>query len=236
LRADELEQVVPANLDGIVYCLTPSSYDPEGYEAAFIAGLSNLLSATRGSSVKRLLFVSSSSVYGQDDDSWVDETSETKPSRYTGEKILGGERLALDSKIPATVVRFSGIYGPSRQRFLESVVKGMLVPAKPAPYTNRIHEQDACRALCHLMRQSLGGENIADCYLASDCEPARLDEVVGWVCEQVTRAPPAPDARTGGRAGSKRCNNQRLLDSGFVFQYPDYRAGYREMIERNRPG
>jgi hypothetical protein len=38
------------------------------------------------------------------------------------------------------------------------------------------------------------------------------------------------DARTGGRAGSKRCNNQRLLDTGFRFEYPDYKAGYLAII------
>jgi hypothetical protein len=58
----------------------------------------------------------------------------------------------------------------------------------------------------------------------------RLDEAVAWVQEQVDCQPPVADARTGGRAGSKRCNNQRLLDTGFRFEYPDYKTGYLAII------
>lgn len=68
-------------------------------------------------------------------------------------------------------------------------------------------------------------------YLASDSEPARLDEVVAWLRRQVPCRPPAEDARQGGRAGSKRCDNRRLRESGFEFRYPNYRAGYRQVID-----
>ena len=32
------------------------------------------------------------------------------------------------------------------------------------------------------------------------------------------------------RAGSKRCKNQRLLDSGYWFEYPTFREGYEMVI------
>ena len=91
-------------------------------------------------------------------------------------------------------------------------------------------EADAAAATCHIVERALAGQPLEDCYLASDCEPVRLDEVVAWVREQLPCAKPGPDARKGGRAGSKRCDNQRLLDSGFRFRYPDFRVGYQEMI------
>lgn len=234
LDAGTLGDRVPVKLDGIIYCLTPGRYDDQGYRDAYVNGLANLLEAVSASSTPaRLIFISSTSVYHQDDDSWVNEDSPTEPARFSGQQILAGERLALASAIPATVVRLSGIYGPTRQRFLKSVVDGELAPETPAPYTNRIHEEDASRAVVHLLEKALSGQEIADCYLASDCEPARLDEVVAWVCRQLPCAEPRPDARTGGRAGSKRCDNRRLRDTGFEFLYPDYRAGYREMIDLN---
>ncbi|MFW6348422.1 MAG: NAD-dependent epimerase, partial [Cyclonatronaceae bacterium] len=100
----------------------------------------------------------------------------------------------------------------------------------PAPFSNRIHEVDAANAIAWLSGQALAGKAIEDLYIASDCEPVRLDEVVDWVRQQVPCKEPVEGARKGGRAGSKRCNNQRLRDSGFQFRYPDYKAGYREMI------
>ncbi len=103
-------------------------------------------------------------------------------------------------------------------------------PQPPAPFSNRIHEQDAAGAIAYLSQQALQGQELENLYIASDCEPVRLDEVVDWVRQQVPCKDPVEGARKGGRAGSKRCNNQRLLASGFEFRYPDYKAGYREMI------
>ncbi len=231
LNGEQLASELPDNLDIVIYCLTPSQYDETGYRDAFVNGLNNLIQALEGQSLQRLFFISSSSVYSQDDDSWVDETSPTNPARFSGEIILEGEQAAHTSRQPSTIVRFSGIYGPSRERFLRAVMEGEMDPASPAPYSNRIHEVDAAAAVGHLTRLALAGEPLKPCYLASDCEPARLDEVVAWVRDQLPCKSPEPDARKGGRAGSKRCSNQRLLDSGFRFRYPDYRVGYGEMIE-----
>lgn len=230
MEPDSLRQVLPTNLDVIVYCLTPASYDETGYRNAYVTGLTNLLAAIDGQQLTRLVFISSTSVYSQNDDSWVDETSPAQPRRFSGAQILAGEQTALDSGHPATVVRFSGIYGPTRQRFLEEVIAGRMAPAKPAPFTNRIHEDDAAAAVEHLALKALAGEPLEPLYLASDSGPARLDEVVEWVQSQIACAEPVDDARTGGRAGSKRCSNQRLRDSGFTFEYPDFRAGYSAMI------
>lgn len=234
LAGDQLVAALPDRVDIVIYCLTPSRYDETGYRNAFVNGLNNLINGLDGSDVKRLFFISSSSVYAQDDDSWVDETSPTDPARFSGRIILDGESAARAGPFPATIVRFSGIYGPSRQRFLQGVMDGDMDPASPAPFSNRIHEADAAAAVCHLARRALAEEPVQPCYLASDCEPARLDAVVAWVREQLPCKPPGADARRGGRAGSKRCSNQRLLDSGFRFRYPNYRAGYGEMIEQRK--
>ena len=221
---------LPAHLDIVIYCLTPSSYDEQGYRNAYINGLNNLLGALRGQALKRLFFISSTSVYAQDDDSWVDETSLTEPTRYSGQHILAGEQIAQHSGHPATIIRYSGIYGPSRQRFLEEVRAGRMAPAAPAPFSNRIHEDDAVAAAVHLTKKSLTEQALESCYIVSDCEPVRLDEVVAWVHHQTPCADAVPDARQGGRAGSKRCSNKRLLASGFRFSYPDFRSGYAPLI------
>ena len=187
-RPATLAGQLPDNLDIVIYCLTPSSYD---------------------------------------------ESSAVNPVRFSGGQILAGEQTALGSNHPATIIRFSGIYGPSRARFLEEVRQGRMNPQPPAPFSNRIHEEDAAEAAAHLVRLALSGAQLEPCYIASDCEPVRLDEVVDWVRQQTPCADPVPDARQGGRAGSKRCKNQRLLATGFQFRYPDFRAGYSAMISKH---
>ncbi|KPQ28747.1 MAG: nucleoside-diphosphate-sugar epimerase [Marinobacter excellens HL-55] len=230
-RPETLNGKLPEQLDIVIYCLTPSSYDEQGYHNAYVAGLQNLLDALGDQPLTRLIFISSTSVYAQNDDSWVDETSPAEPDRFTGQIILKGEKTALDSIHPATVVRFSGIYGPTRQRFLEEVIEGRMNPQPPAPFSNRVHEQDAARVIAWLSEQALAGNAIENLYIATDCEPVTLDQVVEWVRQQIECKAPVASARKGGRAGSKRCSNQRLLKSGFKFRYPDYRAGYRDMID-----
>lgn len=231
-QPETLATAVPDNLDIVIYCLTPAAYDEQGYRDAYVTGLTNFLAALpQQRPLQRLIFISSTSVYAQDDDSWVDEDSPTAPRRFSGEQILAGERTALDSGHPATVVRFSGIYGPSRRRFLEEVIEGRMDPQSPAPFSNRIHEDDAAAAIAHLVQRALQGQALDDLYVASDCEPARLDEVVQWVRQQTDCASPQAGARKGGRAGSKRCSNRRLLATGFQFRFPDFRAGYRAMID-----
>jgi nucleoside-diphosphate-sugar epimerase len=214
--------------------MTPSDYTAQGYHAAYVKGLENLLCELQGQAPNRLFFISSTGVYGQDDDGWVDEESDTQPGGFSGQQVLLGEQTALAGRTPATVVRLSGIYGPSRQSFLQAVMDGRLNPPDPSNYSNRIHQQDAVRAIVHLSAMTAAGETLQPCYLASDCEPVRLDQVVRWVRQHITCEKPAEDARGGNRVGSKRCNNRRLLQTGFEFWYPDFRAGYRGLIDQRK--
>lgn len=231
---ETLSDKLPPRLDQVIYCLTPSNYTEQGYHAAYVKGLENLLWELQGQTPNRLFFISSTGVYGQNDDGWVDERSPTQPSSFSGQQVLLGEQTALASCIAATVVRFSGLYGPSRQSFLQAVIDGRLNPPAHSNYSNRIHEQDAVRAMMHLSSMAASGGSLQTCYLASDCEPIRLDQVVRWVREHTDCEEPAEDARDGSRVGSKLCSNRRLLKTGFEFRYPDFRAGYRELIDQRK--
>jgi hypothetical protein len=53
--------------------------------------------------------------------------------------------------------------------------------------------------------------------------------VLQWLAERLDAAGPveAPDDAGQG----KRIDANRLFDSGFALQYPDYRAGYGEMLK-----
>lgn len=230
-RADTLRSL-PPSIRVVVYCLTPGQHTDEAYRQIFVEGLGNLLQALDRHHLQRVIFVSSTGVYHQDDDSWVDEASPTSPAGFSGQRLLQAEQLLQASGVGATCVRFSGIYGGDRTRFLEQILAGELSP-EGGPFTNRIHEQDCIGVLEHLVSKAMAGESLADCYLASDCEPARVGEIVTWVREQVGILPMRPEAGSGvRRAGSKRCSNRRLLETGYCFRYPSYREGYGEMLVR----
>ena len=134
-------------------------------------GLRNLLAALRqqGQSPRRIIFLSSTAVYGQTRGEWVDESSATEPDHFSGRRLLEAEALLRESGVPAIVLRLGGIYGPRRTRLIDEVRQGRAATSRNGPrYTNRIHRDDCVGALDHLIELA----EPADCYLGVDCEPA----------------------------------------------------------------
>ena len=147
-----LAAAVPAGVDRVYYIATPDRRDDDGYRRAYVEGLVHLRDALTGSGAppRKLIFVSSTAVYGQSGGEWVDETSTTEPTRFTGKWLLKGEEEALAGPWAGTVVRFGGIYGGGRDYVLRKVEHGE--PCDPEHYTNRIHHRDCVGVLHHLGR------------------------------------------------------------------------------------
>jgi nucleoside-diphosphate-sugar epimerase len=173
---------------------------------------------------RRVAFVSSTGVYAQCNGEWVDETSETKPTDFTGKLMLEGERIFLESGFNASVIRFGGIYGPGRDRTIRSVRDGTArLPAAPS-FINLIHREDCAGALEHL----LFSDAQLGIYIGVDDEPVDRRILYTWVAEQLgLSAPPVQTEEPGGRAArsNKRCTNAKLKTSGYEFRYPTFRDG-----------
>jgi nucleoside-diphosphate-sugar epimerase len=232
LQADGCPLAWPAGeLDYLVYCAAASQHDEAGYRAAYVEGLGRVLGwlAQHGQSPRRLLFVSSSGVYGQQDGEWVDERSPAEAQGYSGRVMREAEQLALASGIPATLVRLTGIYGPGREWLLGQVRQGYRVASEPPLYANRIHVDDATALLAFLLQADARGVALEDCYIGVDDAPAPLHEVVAWLREQLGVSHWAEQASVR-RAGSKRCSNARARALGWMPQYPSYREGYAAVL------
>jgi nucleoside-diphosphate-sugar epimerase len=219
-------------VDYLVYCAAATDHDEAGYRAAYVEGLQHVLEWLNdyGQEPKHLLFVSSSSVYGQQNGEWVDESSATQAGGYSGQVMLEAEQVALDSGIPASVVRLTGIYGPGRERLSTQVREGYRVTIDPPLYGNRIHVDDAAGLLAFLLLHVEQGGALDNCYIGVDDAPAPLAEVVDWLREYLGVTEWAADASVR-RAGSKRCSNARAKALGWVPKYPSYREGYAAILE-----
>ncbi|PZW66937.1 nucleoside-diphosphate-sugar epimerase [Pseudomonas sp. URMO17WK12:I1] len=230
-QADCPAQWPQGELDYLVYSAAASQHDEAGYRQAYVDGLRHVLSwlQARGQRPKRLIFVSSSGVYGQAGGEWVDERSPAQAQSYSGRIMREAEQLAWSSGVPATVVRLTGIYGPGREWLLKQVRMGYRVAVEPPLYGNRIHADDAAGLLAFLLQADLSGKALDDCYLGVDDEPAPLHQVVGWLREQLGVEHWAEDAAVR-RSGSKRCSNARARALGWVPQYPSYREGYAAVL------
>lgn len=226
-----------AGLDGdfdyLFFIVAPPARSEAQYRAIYEAGVDNLLAKFGAGAQPYWFFVSSTGVYSQDRGEWIDEDSPAEPKDICGGLIRQAELTLGASGAAHTVVRFSGIYGPGRESLLRRAATAPVIQQQPPYYTNRIHEQDCLGVLAFLLEQRLAGRPLADCYLASDDEPATLWEVMTWLAGQLRSSPPAPE-RKDGAGMNKRCANARLKALGYRFGYPGYRNGYGELIRAHR--
>ena len=228
--AYQLEEL-PLDFEFIYFIVSPDGRNKESYQAIYEIGLTNLIDrfAKEGAS-PNWIFVSSTSVYGQSEGEWVDEESIAQPDNITSQYIRQAEQQLMDLNAQNIVVRFSGIYGPGREYLLRMAKQQSVIQKDPPYYTNRIHQQDCIGVLIFLLEQCLAGVTLEQCYLASDDNPATMWDVMSWLTEHLSCKPPEVKVNDKAVGMNKRCNNQRLKTLGYHFQYPDFKAGYLELI------
>ncbi len=239
---------LPPGIDTLVYLASPGARSEEAYRRVYVQGLQQTLQslASRSpSSLRRAILVTSTAVHGQQEGQWVHETTPPSPPDPYAEQLLQGEHLLHKHRsiIPTlehtTAVRFGGIYGPGRTRLIRRTAVEHTA-ATPCRWTNRIHRDDCARALLHILHL----EQPAETYIGVDREPAPLHKVQTWIASQlppmehtaaVNTAPQRGRRTQGTPRTNKRCSSQRLQDTGFQFQYPTYREGYKELIAQQWP-
>jgi len=211
---------MPANLDIVLYCLSPRERSDTAYQSVYVAGLQNVLSALAcRARVPHVFFVSSTSVYHQDDSSVVNESSVTKPSGFAGRRMLEAEAVLHQAKLAGTSIRFSGIYGRSRSRLIEQVTQGAGFTSDTPRLTNRIPEADCVGFLLHLINLVASGETVEDCYIASDDCPVDLNEVIAFIARSYHLDEPLLGPSGARRAGNKRCDHRRMKGAGYALKY-----------------
>lgn len=220
---------LPAALDCVFYTAAAGGSSQARYRAAYVDGVRNLLAALARAKQRprRIIYTSSTSVFGQTDGVWVDEDSPAEADGFAAQCLRKGEDEVWNGPIPATVIRFGGIYGPGRTRLIDSLRRGETTCTAGA-YSNRIHRDDCAHALMHIMNLP----SPAKLYLGVDNDPALQCDVLHWIAQRLAVSGPiAIDAGSGHRrSGNKRCRNRRLRASGFRFRYPSFREGYGALL------
>ena len=217
--------------DCVVYAVAANGFSEAEYRNAYVTGLANTieyLMSRRGR--RRLVHISSTGVYGQDDGSVVDEKSPAQPRGFSGKVLLEGEALAASAPFESTSLRFSGIYGPGRDRLIrDTLSRAALSERERAMITNRIHRDDCARAIVHLVEKP----EVGPLYLGSDEAPSTLGEIRDWLAARLDVAPaPVAQAQIGSpqRGGSKRLSSALLRSEGFAFRHPTFREGFEAIL------
>ncbi len=230
-QIEPLRQVISAaQPDAVIVTMTPAEMSDAGYRDSYVKVAENLSTILSEWYKGLLIWVSSTAVYHQNDGEWVDETSETRPQNFRGKRLLQAEQVLIDSGLRVTAVRFSGIYGPGRERLLTNVRAGRLASPENPSWSNRIHSDDCAAALVHLLEKYRAGERLETVYVASDSLPTIDVNMQRELADALGVDAETPTTESQRQASGRRCSNQRLLASGFRLQYPSWREGYRAVI------
>ncbi len=186
---------------------------------------------------RRIVYISTTGVYGDCGGAWVDESWPARPQvdrarrRWDAEQRLRAWRASGGGEL--VILRVAGIYGPGKLP-LERLRRGLpMVAPEEAPWTNRIHAEDLVQACLLAMQRGRDG----GLYNACDGRPGNMADYFNRVADAAGLPRPpvislaeADEQLSAGLrsylAESRRLRNDRLLNElGLELKYPDLDSG-----------
>jgi nucleoside-diphosphate-sugar epimerase len=231
--------------DALVFAASSGGRGAEAAREVYVEGLQTVLGeyASRTAPPDRLVYTSSTGVFGDHDGDWVDESTPIDPTTAKTRVLAAAEAVALAADrqygIDGTVARYAGLYGPDRYR-LSRYVDGPVT----AGTLNMVHRDDAAGAVRYLLETDQARGAVVH---VADDEPADKWTFADWLAAECGEPDP-PKRTTAERLAAddlsttaerriraeKRVDNSRLRDFGYSFAYPTYREGYAAAIDRAR--
>jgi nucleoside-diphosphate-sugar epimerase len=189
---------------------------------------------------RRLIYISSTGVYGDFQGAWVDEDSPCRPSRGSGKACLDAEALLASHAYGqrTVILRLAGLYGPDRIPRKDVLLRGEPIDAPQHGYLNLVHVDDAVEAV---LTADIVQAPLPRRYLISDGTPVVRSEYYEELARLVGAPPPrfrSPDRETPASAraaADKRISNARMRSElKITLRFPTYRDGLKAIVEEDR--
>jgi len=194
---------------------------------------------------QRIVYVSTTGVYGDTGGDWVNEDSPLNPTTDRARRRVDAERriaeYAAANGVPSTVLRVPGIYGPGRLP-LERVRRGEpLIRHAEAGYSSRIHVDDLATAL---VLAGTVAAAIGRTYNVTDGNTSTMTEYFERVAALAGLPAPALVSRREAQqrlspgllsflAESRRIDSSRIRrELGFEPRFADLRLGILSSLPR----
>jgi len=199
--------------------------------------MQRFLNALPRTAQQRIVYISTSGVYGDCQGEWVDEQRPSNPQvdrarrRHDAEQQLLAWRAGGGGE--AVILRVAGIYGPGKLP-LERIKKQLpMIGEDQAPWTNRIHIDDLVRVCEAAMARGADGQ----VYNVSDGCPGNMRDYFDRVADHFGLPHPPlislAEADTTLSQGllsylgeSRRLDNRKMVEElGVTLRHPDLKSG-----------
>lgn len=227
----------------LLYSVGPTGQRDVSRRKLYRDGLAHVLDRI-GTRFEQIALISSTGVYGNAGDSWIDERAPRKPERESSQALAAAEDLLFEStwRDRAFVFRLGGIYGPNRIPLISHLLQGRPLPTSPDAFLNLIHVEDAATAIDLVLNQ----EKRSRVVNVVDGHPVMRRDFYSELARLLNVPPPqfvlppdsdgkeedTPSFRHRASA-TKRVSNAVLVKQfGMVFRYPDYRAGLADIVKK----
>lgn len=204
-------------------------------------------SSTRNTPRTRLIYASTSGVYGDCGGAWIDETRAVRPDNARAKRRVSAElqlrRATRRGVFNVSILRIPGIYASNRLPLarLEKRTPA-LIPADD-PYTNHVHADD----LAALMIRAILRAKPQRVIHASDGSEMRMGDYFDKIADAFELPRPPRVSRVEAEAQldpmmlsfmreSRRLHNRRLIEEmGYTLRYPTIDA-FIEASHQRRQG
>ena len=190
---------------------------------------------------RRVVYISTTGVYGDRAGEWVDEDTPASPGADRARRRLDAETALLEwgrrAGVPVVVLRVAGIYGPGRLP-VDRLRRGEpVLRERESGFTNRVHIHDLVRVCV-----AAGERGDAGIYNVSDGSPGTMTGYFNAVADALgmPRPPAIPLAEAAGRLSegmlsylreSRRIDNRRMREVlGVSPDYPDLASGLAAIV------
>lgn len=220
--------LLPTHPRTVIVCASARGGDASICEALYANGVGHLIVHFPSS---RLVFCSSTSLYGVTDGRWVTEMHTSSPPGEEASYLYGAEQQILAAG--GTVARLSAIYGPGRCKLLERYcLRGEALPGSPERWINYIHRDDAVSALALLAGMKDASGRL---FNVTDSGPMQLGQIYGYLSGLLGKGEPrylpaSPRSRRGRT--SQRVSCSLLMSCGWMPLYPCFADGVHNVLEQ----
>jgi len=200
-------------------------------------------SLRRDSLPQRIIYISTTGVYGDTGGGWVNEDTPPHPQTARAKLRLDAEKYlrqwAEEYAVEYLILRVAGIYGPGRLPVENIKQKAPILLPEEAPFSNRIHADD----LAHICLQAATAGKPNTVYNVSDGNPGTVTDYYYTLADLLRmERPPAlsmaeaeqvmSPIRLSFLRESRRIDNSKLLrELEIELLHPNLESGVRASLE-----